>query len=534
MTYPLRALLLLAAAWLLPAAPGGELRFCIRSEPNTLDPLLVTGESAETVRYLTGGVLIRLNRRTQEAVPELARAWQVSDQGRTIRFELRRGVRFSDGAPFTAEDVAFTVRRMMDPKLVSPVGDSFRSGAGPVQAEVVAPDVVRLRFPAPLAGMERLFDQLSIQSARAADPAQAVLGPFYVAERKPGVSLLLRRNPHYWKTDAKGVRLPYLDAIRLDIQQNREVELLRFQRGEIHLINSLDPELFDRLEKTSPGAAVDAGPTQDAEMFWFNQAPAAPIPEYKKAWFASRNFRRAVSEAIRRDDISRLAFRGHARPAAAPFSEANRFWRHPGLKPHAADRESILRRLAQDGFRREGETLKDSGGRPVEFSLITNSGNKVRAQIAALIEQDLAGIGMRVRLVSLDFPSLIERISRTADYEACLLGLVNVDLDPNAQMNVWLSSGANHQWNPGQKTPATPWEAEIDRAMQAQASTLDPARRKAHFDRVQEIVWEEAPIVYLVHRHALLALSPRLQNAAPSPFRPQAYWNIEFLYLDRP
>ena len=90
-----------------------------------------------------------------------------------------------------------------------------------------------------------------------------------------------------------------------------------------------------------------------------------------------------------------------------------------------------------------------------------------------MLQQDLAALGIKLNIVPLDFPSLIERISKSSQYEACLLGLVNVDLDPNEQMNVWLSSSANHQWNPNQKAPATAWEQEIDTLMRQQASTLD-------------------------------------------------------------
>ena len=107
----------------------------------------------------------------------------------------------------------------------------------------------------------------------------------------------------------------------------------------------------------------------------------------------------------------------------------------------------------------DGQTLKDKDGHPVVFSLITNAGNRSRERMGSLIQQDLAQIGIKLNFVPLDFPSIIERITKSLDYEACLLGITNVDLDPNVQMNVWLSSGDNHQWNPGQKTPETAWEA---------------------------------------------------------------------------
>ena len=148
-----------------------------------------------------------------------------------------------------------------------------------------------------------------------------------------------------------------------------------------------------------------------------------------------------------------------------------------------------------------------------------------------MIQQDLSGIGIKLNVVTLDFPSLIERITRTYDYEACLLGLVNDELDPNAQMTIWLSSAESHQWNPSQKTPATAWEAEIDKLMRAQAATLELKKRKEDFDKVQEIAWQEEPFIYLVNKNALSAVSPALHNAHPVVLRPQVYWNIDQLSL---
>jgi peptide/nickel transport system substrate-binding protein len=98
-------------------------------------------------------------------------------------------------------------------------------------------------------------------------------------------------------------------------------------------------------------------------------------------------------------------------------------------------------------------------------------------------------------------------------------------------MNVWLSSAANHQWNPNQAAPATPWEAEIDRLMHKQAETVDDQRRKPLFDRVQQIVWAEEPFLYLVNKNALAAISPQLRNVQASVLRPQLTWNVEKLWL---
>lgn len=513
------------------AQPHSQLRFCLAAEPRTLNPLLVEDEASETVRYLTGGVLVRLNRQTQQLEPQLATSWKISSAGNSISFVLRQNVRFSDGTLFSSEDVAFTMRRLMDPALHSPTGDAFRSGDSKVVVQSTGPYRITITFSKPIVGLDRLFDQVAILSAHSAQKEMAVLGPYYVAENRAGSYLLLKRNPNYWKRDAMGQRLPYIDSIRLDIQQNRDIEMIRFARGEVDLINSLNAESYDKLATRAPKMAFDAGVSLDSEELWFNQVPSAPLPAHKKAWFASTNFRRAISEAVNRQDIARVVFRGHARPAVSFISPANRFWFNARLAPHPFDPGSALKRLAQDGFRKEGSTLRDRDGHMVEFSVITNAGNKNRERMAAMIQQDLAQIGIRLNVVALDFPSLIERITRTFAYEACLLGMVNDELDPNAQMNVWLSSADNHQWNPNQKTPATAWEAQIDSLMRTQASTLDITKRKQAVDKVQEIAWQQEPFIYLVNKNSMSGISARIQNVHPVVLHPQVYWNIDELIL---
>ena len=528
----LSALFVLLFAVLGLAQSGGELRFCLRSDPKTFNPLLVADDASETVRYMTGGVLMRINRQTQALEPELATAWKLSKDGRSITFTLREKAFFSDGTPFSADDVAFTIRQMMDPNLHSPTGDSFRSGMGDVQVQVLAPNRLTVTFPAAVAGLDRLFDQVAIMSAHSPKKEMAVLGPFYVADYKSGSFVLLKRNSNYWKKDAAGKQLPYLDSVHLDIQPNRDIETMRFRRGEIHLINSIDTEYYDRIGAASPAVVKDAGPSLDSEQMWFNQVAKAPLPAYKLAWFRSQNFRRAVSEAINRDDLARVVFASHARPAVGPVSPANKMWFNTRLQPIACNTSDALKRLQQDGFRMDGGVLRDREGHAVEFSIITNSGNKYRERMAAMIQQDLGKIGMKVNVVTLDFPSLIERFTQSFNYEAVLLGLTNVGLDPNEQMNVWLSSGDNHQWNPLQKSPETAWEAEINRLMQAQASATAFAKRKAAFDRVQEIVYEQAPFIYLVNKNALAAVSTSLKDEVPVVLRPQTYWNIDRMSLN--
>src|SRR5204862_6315333 len=188
---------------------GGGFRFVLPSEPKTLNPMLVDVDTSESIRSIAGGVLIRRNRKTQALEPELAVSWKVSEAGKKIKFRVRDGVSFSDGTPFNAEDVAFTMRALMDPNLHSPTGDSFRSSEGSIHVDVLGARDVSIEFPASVAALDRLFDQVAIVSSHSPKKEAAVLGPFIVGDYKSGSYVLLKRNPYYWKKDAQGRSLPY-------------------------------------------------------------------------------------------------------------------------------------------------------------------------------------------------------------------------------------------------------------------------------------------------------------------------------------
>jgi peptide/nickel transport system substrate-binding protein len=183
----LRSIFLALCITWLPAYGqyGGELHFCLQGEPKTFNPPLVEDDPSEVVRYLSGGVLIRVNRSTQELEPELASSWKVDRAGKRITFQIRPGLTFSDGTPLTADDVAETMRIVVDPKLHAPVGDAFRA-AGPAEILVTAPGKVVVAFPTVVSGMERLFDQVAIMSSKSPKKEAAVLGPFYVAGYQAG------------------------------------------------------------------------------------------------------------------------------------------------------------------------------------------------------------------------------------------------------------------------------------------------------------------------------------------------------------
>lgn len=509
----------------------GELVWAIHYDPKTFDPAKVDDQASELVRYLTGGVLLRINRRTQELEPQLAESFHISSDGTVLVFKLRDKLRFSDGSPLTSSDVAWSLRRVLAPATQAVVAEEFLS---PQEVTVDTPDklTVRIHLSKRIIGVGKIFDEIAIEPANRPSEGHVTSGPFFVTDYQRGQFVRFNRNPNYWRHDSSGAPLPYATGLRLDVLNNREQEISLFLRGEYDLIDGISADHFALLAQKSPTSVRDLGASLNTEQLWFNQSSIAAIPDFERAWFRNRGFRVAVAEAIHRADLARIAYDGHATPAFGFISPANTFWYSKGLKYPHENTADAGRLLAESGFHRSGNQLFDSSNHAVRFSILTNAGNPARYKMATLIQQDLAALGMQVTVVTLDFPALIERLMNKQDYEACLLGSANAEIDPSSMMNLWQSSSPNHQWNPSEKTPATEWEAEIDRLMLLQASNPDQNARKTAVDRVQQIVADQQPFTYLVYPNVLLAVSTQLRGVQPAILSPGLVWNIESIHRE--
>ncbi len=503
-----------------------EVSWALHYDPKTLDPAKVDDQASEIVRYLTAGVLIRLNRTSMALEPDLADRWQQSKDGRVLTLHLRQGLRFSDGSPLSAADVVSSLRRILAPATAAPVAEEFLEPAK-VSVRSLDNQTVELRFPVRLNQAPAILDEIAIEPANRFTESRVTAGAYAVSDYSAGQFVRLRRNPYFWQKGTSGSAMPYLPSLKLDVLTNPDTEELRFMRGQYAVLDSVPPESFEALNRRVPGSTHDLGPSLNTEQMWFNQNASAPLPAYEKEWFTNTHFRMAVSLALHRKDMARIAFNGHATPANGFVSPANTTWYNRALPPVQEDAQAALRLLMKDGFQKHGAQLVDRAGHPVKFSLVTNAGNRARQRMAALIQQDLAGIGIQVNVVTLDFPALIDRLMHSSDYEAALLGLSNVQPDPSAMMNVWLSDSPNHQWNPNEKTPATPWEAEIDRLIRAQAEVGEQSARKADVDRLQEIVSTQLPFLFLVYPNTLCAASPSLQGVHFSVLQPNVVSEIQ-------
>ena len=255
------------------------------------------------------------------------------------------------------------------------------------------------------------------------------------------------------------------------------------------------------------------------------------VDPVKLNWFKDVRFRQAVSHAIDREAIVNLVFFGKASPQWGFLSPGDQLWFNPEIKkyPHDLDRAKSL--LVEAGFRYQTDQgLFDPQGRPVTFSLMTNAGNAIRQKISALIQADLARLGIKVNLATLESRALLSTINESLNYEACLLAIVSGDTDQTSQANILSSRGITHWWHPRQAKPATDWEARIDDLMNRQMSTLNSDERKRLFDQVQAILAEQQPFIFLVSRHLIVASKTDIGNLKPALLPDFVLWNCEELY----
>jgi len=524
---------------------GGVLHVALRAEPKTFNPVTAIDAPSRDVLRRMQADLIAIDRSTQKTVPALAESWTHSADGTRYLLKLRKGVRFSDGVPFTAEDVLFSWSVYLDETIHSPQRDLLMIDGQPIQARKLDDSTVEFILPKPYAAAERLFDSVAMlprhrleaawKAAKlrdawpvSASPAEIVgLGPFRLKQYKPGEAVVLERNPYYWQPAPVGGNLPYLDGIEFRLLADEDVQLARFVSGDIDILNRLSMKSVSYLQ--SQGARVtDLGPSLEYNFLCFNLTPGSA----KLAWFRSREFRLALSAAADREAIAKLVYQGRATPLWGHVSPGNRLWYSAQIAHPARSAPRAKELLAKAGFHWSASgQLTDAAGARVEFSILVSSSSPERQQMAALLQADFEQLGIAITVVPLEFRSVLDRVLNTHQFDTVLQGLGGGDADPNPELNVWLSSGGTHMWNPNQKQPATDWEAEIDGLMHKQMAAVNAPERKKLYDRVQEIVAAQAPMIFLASPNVVVAERGNVGNFRPAVLDHYTLWNASELFL---
>lgn len=543
--------------------PGGSITHRVTTPIKTLNYFLADDEpSVLLTLFLINDRLVALDHREQKYIPSLAESYTVATDGMSVDVVLREGLKFSDGAPITSKDVDFSLRAAYDKRTNSPIfRDSLLIGGKEISVKVVDERNFQLVLPEKVAAVENYLENLAVlpehvlkesydsgklsESWKITDDPRSIVGsgPFAVDSVSPGERVTLKRNPNYWKKDAAGTQLPYLDAMTLEVVPDANNAMARLQQGTIDIADRIRTSDYASL-KTSGGPvrAVDAGPGLATDHLWFNLNPARKSGESlegtaKYKWFSDARFRRAVAHAVDRKSIASNTLQGLATPIYGFVAAGNRAWMNNDAPKADYDLDRAAALLTEAGFvardtdgKRE---LLDKDNNRVEFTLLVPAENEPRKQMAAVIQEDLAKLGMSVQVAPVDFQGLTERWTTTFDYDAVLLGMSLTAIDPSSYASFLPSDGSAHQWRPKQSQPATEWEGQINDLFRQQAQETNVESRIKQFNDIQVILGNEMPVVPIVSRHIVSAANERLGNLSPSGILPFSLWNADRLFIKK-
>jgi len=523
----------------------------LSSDPKTLNPALVqeTSSSAVIGELFTG--LVKIDPKTLEVEPDLAVSWEHSKDGKVWIFHLRRGVKWSDGKPFTADDVVFTFNGIYFNKSIpTPVRDTLLVNGKPFKVEKIDNYTVKFVLPETFAPflrtltvailpkhkLERYVKNGTFLSAwNVNTPPKDIVGtgPYRLKEYIKGERVVWEANPYYYEKDPKGVRLPYIRKKIGLIIPDPDTALMKFLAGKVDILGVGARELLTLFvqAKDKPIKVYDLGATPSLTFLVFNENPHAGIPKYKIKWFRNPKFRWAISHAIDREGIVNLVYGGLAKPLYGPVSPANKWIYKSNLFPPIDYNLKKAKQLLEEiGFKdRDGDgILEDPQGHKLEIILLTNAGNKEREAIGNIIKQDLERIGIKVYFQPLDFNNLV-RLLTTPPYkwEAVIIGLTG-SVDPHFGRNVWCSWGSLHMWYPLQKKPSTRWEARVDKLFEEAAITLDQNKRRELYRKAFRIIYEEQPMLFIATPDELIASWDIFKNFYPSVW---GWWKGLYMYI---
>lgn len=558
-----------------PGKHGGRFVVGATSSPKTFNPIMANETSSNDILQQMFISLTDIDYRTQADIPMLAKSWEISGDGRTVTYHLRRGACFSDGHPITSADVLFGLDVIMDPVLHPSMQDGLKiEVAGKAQPFTYsAPDsyTVVVHTPAPdalvlahvanlrvvpkhvLEGVWKAGNFASAYNTATAPDSLVTSGPWKLKTYSENEKTVLERNPYWFGVDARNQRLPYLDELVFRVAKDQDVAAQMFHAGELDGLDNVKAEDYRQYEadsRTKGFTLYDVGPSFNTNFLWFNlnrvrtaekgKRPGDPKAEpYKYAWFSNRDFRRAVSHAIDRDAIIQGPFFGYGVKGWSLLTQGNARWYDSTIT--AADHDPARARALLDGLGltdRNGDGVReDAAGHPVSFTLMFNGDNKLRASMATLIQDDLAKVGIKLVPSGLDFNTLVTRTRTDQDYDACLLGLGSaVPADPGMGANFWKSTGITHYWDMKQPEgkPDTPAEARINEAFQRNVGTTDLAARKAAYHDMSQTLNDETFLVWLPTQLMRLPVSSRFGNVHPSPMPHRILWNSPAIFQKHP
>ncbi|MGK0357971.1 MAG: peptide/nickel transport system substrate-binding protein [Bradymonadia bacterium] len=544
---------------------GGSLVLALAGDPKTLNPLTANDSaSADLLRGPVFSACMNFDRVKQTEIYALCEKYDKSPDGLIYTFTLREGLKWSDGSALTADDFEFSYAVLLDKSVPNAARDLFKQGVDAqgapryptfekidartfrftlLQKDVLFHSSVSSIYVVPKArwAASHKAGEFAKQMLLNTDPKTIVgSGPFVIKEVQSDERVVLERNPYYWKVDAKGNRLPYLNRVIYLILPDFNSVFLKFREGKTDVLE-VRPEHYDPLKRKEAQETYslhDQGPAFTTSYLAFNQdrrlgKDGAPyVNPIKQKWFQNKLFRKAVSHALDRAGIVRTVMAGRGQPLWTFLSPANKvWWTDEGIHKYPYDLKKAQAYLTEAGFTLKDGKLADADGNHVEFSMMTNAENSTRIGMLNVIKNDLTKLGITAHIRPVPFNDLLNSMRNSRDFDAVLLGWgAGIPPDPSQSKNVLLSSGRSHVWAPQQAKPATPWEARMDALVALNAGTDDMVKRKAHYHELLRIFSDEQPQIQLVVQTSFAAARDTVGNFRPAALSPTTHWNVEQMF----
>lgn len=537
---------------------GGVLRTSSIGEgPKTFNPWNAKDATSGMMSGIMFDGLVGTDAYTGEVIPKMAKSIEVSPDGLEYKLTLRRGLRWSDGKPITADDVLFTWKDIVfagfgntstrdnlviDGKLptIKKVDDYTVVFKTPV---VFAPFLRQLGVAiAPKHIVEPVVKKgkeafNSFWGVTTKPENFVVSGPFKLDQYVPAQRVSFKRNDDYYMMDADGQSLPYLDKYVVYIVGDLNNEVLKFEAGEIDVLSVRGNNVarFKALEKNNGYKMYNLGPDTGTVFVAINLNDRKNkdgkyyVPKKKQKWLGDINFRRAISYAIDRNAMVSNVLYGVGAPLYTAESLSSIYLNKGLAKGYSRDIKKAKELLVQSGFYYKDGKLFDKNNCRVELELLTNAGNTERESVGVIIKQDLADIGIKVNFKPIEFNSLVGKLVNTFDWDMVIIGLTGSPLDPHSGKNVWSYKGSMHLFNMNDNTPSG-WEKELDSIFEKGAKVLGFDERKKYYDKYQKIVYDEVPMVYLYSSLSITAIRNKFGNISPTTLGGSLH-NVEEIYV---
>jgi peptide/nickel transport system substrate-binding protein len=547
------------------AEPNNQLVSAILSDPKTFNPAL-SNESPNIFGYVGEGLITENGK--GEIEPALAESWQVSPDSKTITFTLKKDLKWSDGAPLTIDDVLFTFNEVyFNEEIPTDTRDILKIGKSRKLPTVkkVAADRVEFTTPEPFAPFLRTLgiSILPAHKLRASvnekdnkgkplflskwgintKPSELVSnGIFTLDSYTPGERLVFKKNPNYWRKDKQGKQQPYIQRYIWQIVESTDTSLVQFRSGGLDSFG-VSPDFFSLLKKEEQKGGYkiyNGGPATGTTFMSFNlnqgERDGKPLVDpIKSRWFNNIKFRQAIAYGINRQRMINNIYRGLGAPQDSPISVPSPYFfsRKQGLPVYDYNPKKAKELFTGAGFKyNEQGKLVDEDGNQVRFTLLTNSGNKIREALGTQIKQDLDLIGIEVDFTPIAFSLLIDKIDSSLSWDALLIGFTG-GIEPNDGANFWSVDGGSHMFNlKPQKGKAqitdrkvADWEKKIDELYIQAAQELDESKRRLLYIETQKITQENVPCIYLVNPLSLSAVKNRVKGIDYSPIS-GPFWNL--------